>query len=78
MRDILDMDRIGEVKMKKIKEILKNCIFGIILSALICGGISVYAITYFPSNQTTYDNSTSGMISTNVQDAIDELYSVCK
>lgn len=64
--------------MQKIKEILKNCIFGIILSAVLCGGISVYAITYFPSNQTTYDNSDSGMTSTNVQDAIDELYNVCK
>ena len=64
--------------MQKIKEILKNCIFGIILSAVLCGGISVYAVTYFPSKQTTYDNSTSGMTSTNVQDAIDELYSVCK
>lgn len=64
--------------MKKLKEILKNCIFGIILSAVLCGGISVYAATYFPSNQTTYDNTDSGMTSTNVQDAIDELYNVCK
>ena len=63
---------------EKIKEILKNCIFGIILSAIFCGTISTYAATYFPSNQTTYDNSASGMKSTNVQDAIDELYSVCK
>lgn len=64
--------------MKKIKELLKNCIFGIALSAVLCVGISVYATTYFPSNQTTYDNTDSGMTSTNVQDAIDELYNVCK
>ena len=35
------------------------------------------AATYFPSNQTTYDNSASGLSSTNVQGAIDELYNVC-
>ena len=37
----------------------------------------VYAETYFPSNQTTYDNSVSGMQATDVQGAIDELYNVC-
>ena len=34
-------------------------------------------MTYFPSNQTTYDNSNSGLSSTNVQGAIDELYKTC-
>ena len=34
-------------------------------------------MTYFPSNQTTYDNSISGLQSENVQDAIDELYNTC-
>ena len=33
----------------------------------------VYAETYFPSNQTTYDNSATRMTATNVQGAIDEL-----
>ena len=42
-----------------------------------CGGVSVIAATYFPSNQTTYDNSASGMVATDVQGAIDELYNVC-
>ena len=37
----------------------------------------MYAATYFPSINTTYDNTKSGMTSTNVQDAVDELYEVC-
>ena len=41
------------------------------------GTISVYAVTYFPSKDTTYDNSNSGLESTNVQGAIDELYNTC-
>ena len=37
----------------------------------------VYAETYFPSNQVTYENTASGMQSTDVQGAIDELYNTC-
>lgn len=37
----------------------------------------MYAETYFPSKDTTYDNTTSGLKSENVQDTIDELYGVC-
>ena len=44
---------------------------------IICGTISVIAATYFPSNDVTYDNKESGLTSTNVQGAIDELYGVC-
>ena len=62
---------------EKIKKILKNRIFIFILGGLILGSAGVAATTYFPSNQTTYDNSVSGLQSTNVQDAIDELYGVC-
>ena len=40
----------------------------------VCGIVGVYAATYFPSNDVTYDNKESGLVSTNVQGAIDELY----
>ena len=36
--------------------------------------VGVCAVTYFPSNQVTYDNKTSGLKSSDVQGAIDELY----
>ncbi len=49
----------------------------LIIIVLLLGVGGVIAATYFPSNQTTYDNSYSGMTSTNVQGAIDELYNVC-
>ena len=61
----------------KIKKVFKNRIFICILTALITGTISVYAVTYFPSNQVTYDNTTSGLKSSDVQGAIDELYNTC-
>ena len=40
-------------------------------------GTFVYAAVTFPSNEVTYDNSTSGLSSTNVKGAIDELYETC-
>ncbi len=61
----------------KIKKVFKNRIFICILTALITGTVSVCAITYFPSNQVTYDNKTSGLKSSDVQGAIDELYNTC-
>ena len=62
---------------EKIKKIMIGYLPGFITGLIICGTISVIAATYFPSNQTTYDNTASGLESTNVQDAIDELYGVC-
>ena len=62
---------------EKIKKIMIGYVPGFITGLIICGVVSVIAATYFPSNQTTYDNSVSGLQSTNVQDAIDELYGVC-
>ena len=59
-----------------IKKIIKSKIFIFILGIL-CSAITAYAVTYFPSNQVTYDNSTSKLNSTNVQGAIDELYNTC-
>ena len=63
--------------MKKFKESSKKYLIGFILGLIVCGSVSAIAMTYFPSNQTIYDNSTSGLESTNVQGAIDELYNVC-
>ena len=60
-----------------VKRLFKSKIFLCILTVLITGTVSVYAITYFPSNQVTYDNRTSGLKSSDVQGAIDELYNTC-
>ena len=62
---------------EKIKKIVLGHLPGFITGLIICGWVSVLAMTYFPSNQTTYDNSISGLQSENVQDAIDELYNTC-
>ena len=61
----------------KIKKVFKNRIFICILTALITGTVSVCAVTYFPSNHVTYNNTTSGLKSSDVQGAIDELYNTC-
>ena len=62
----------------KLKKIFNNKIFVFILGGLLFSVVSVYAVTYFPSNQVTYDNSSSKLSSTNVQGAIDELYKTCQ
>lgn len=56
------------------KKVLKSRVFLCILLALIIGIAGVSAATYFPSNDVTYDNTDSGLVSTDVQGAIDELY----
>ena len=61
----------------KTKEFLKKYLIGFILGFVSVGIVAVYAETYFPSNDVTYDNTESGLSSTNVQGAIDELYGVC-
>ena len=62
---------------EKTKEFLKKYLIGFILGFVSVGIVVVYAETYFPSNDVTYDNTESGLTSTNVQGAIDELYGVC-
>ncbi len=62
---------------EKTKEFLKKNLIGFILGIVSACTISVIAVTYFPSNDVTYDNTESGLSSTNVQGAIDELYGVC-
>ena len=61
----------------KIKVFSKKYLIGFTLGLISGSLVMVYAETYFPSNQTTYDNSASGLSSTNVQGAIDELYTTC-
>ena len=62
---------------EKIKKIIFGYVPGFITGIIICGSISVIAATYFPSVDVTYDNKESGLVSTDVQGAIDELYGVC-
>ncbi len=62
---------------EKTKEFLKKYLIGFVLGIVSACTISVIAATYFPSNQTTYDNTNTELKSENVQDAIDELYGVC-
>ncbi len=62
--------------MKKIGKFIKSntkLLVGIILGAAVSGG-AVYAATVLPSSQVGYDNSTSGLAATDVQGALDELY----
>ena len=62
---------------EKTKEFLKKYLIGFILGIISACTVSVIAATYFPSNDVTYDNTESGLSSTDVQGAIDELYGVC-
>ena len=63
---------------EKFRKVFRNRIFIFVLGVLVSGAMGVYAATYFPSNDVTYDNSSSGLKSTDVQGAIDELYNTCK
>ena len=65
-------------KLNNIVKKIKNNIPGFIAGVSLCTLVGVSAATYFPSINTSYDNKVSGLKSTNVQDAIDELYNSCK
>lgn len=64
-------------RLGKIKKIFKNRLFIFVATALFFSMVGVSAATYFPSYDVTYDNTESGLESTDVQGAIDELYNVC-
>ncbi len=49
----------------------------VLIIILITSCTTAYAVTQVYSNLVTYDNSSSGLNSTNVQEAIDELYNSC-
>ena len=59
------------------KKYLKTNIISFILAVIIFGSLGVYAIVTFSSNDVTYDNTESGLTSTSVKGAIDELYAEC-
>ena len=59
------------------KEKIKKNLIGFVLGVITAISISVIAATYFPSNDVTYDNKESGLHSSNVKGAIDELYTEC-
>ena len=64
-------------RMKKVKKFLLGNIKTVVafVLGLIISGTTVYAATIlFNSNQVGYDNTSSGISATNVQDALDELY----
>ena len=64
--------------MRKGKQFyLKTNLIGFIVGTIIFGGVAVYAAVTFPSNDVSYDNTNSGLSSTNVKGAIDELYKTC-
>ena len=63
--------------MRKFKEFVRNNIkffVGIIFGILLSIGTSFAATIIYDSDQVRYDNTTSGMASTDVQGALDELY----
>ena len=62
---------------EKVKKIIFGYLPGFVLGVITAISISVIAVTYFPSGDVTYDNTESGLKSTDVQGAIDELYGVC-
>ena len=59
--------------MKKVKYYILGLTTGLILFS----SIGVFAINQILSNEVLYDNTNSNLNSTNVKDAIDELYNVC-
>ncbi len=59
------------------KDYIKRNIIGFIVGVILCMGSLVYAAVTFPSNEVSYDNTESGLSSTTVKGAIDELYTEC-
>ena len=63
--------------MKKLRKLLKTnikTVLAFIIGGIVFGTIGVYAATTLLSQSVYYNNSTSGASSTNVQGALDELY----
>ena len=60
--------------MKDNKNNNYSFIMGILLGFLLSTPVIVYAVTYFNSSEISYDNTTSGMSATTVEEALDALY----
>ena len=66
------------MKYKIKKEYIKTNSIGFIIVGIIVSGWFVFSAVTFPSNEVSYSNTESGLVSTNVQGAIYELYKDCK
>ena len=53
---------------------MKKIIVAVIVTAIVCISGTVFAVTQIDSKEVTYDNTESGLESTNVQGALNELY----
>ena len=73
MKKSYDKEEKDKVSIKKNYKLLIACILGLILS-----GTGVYAVTYINAENVSYTNTSSGLSSTNLQDALDEAYNKCK
>ena len=62
----------------KIKGLFKNRIFIFVLGGIVFGTVGVGATSLIYSSDVTYDNTSSGLSSTTVQGALDELYEKAK
>lgn len=62
-----------KLKRIKLKDIIL-CFLSFLICFLITGGVAVTATSLITSREVSYDNSTSGLDSETVQDAIDELW----
>lgn len=65
------------MKKESKKKYLKNNIISFVIGTIIFGVIGIYAVVTFPSNEVFYDNTSSGLSSTNIKGVIDELYGIC-
>ena len=65
------------MKNPKVKTFIKDNLKSFVIGGLIFTIIGVCAAVTFPSSEVSYDNSESGLSSTNLKGAIDELYKRC-
>ena len=63
---------------KKITGFIARNTIGFIIGAIVFGTIGVYAATIIAGSQVSYSNASTGLSSTNVQGAIDELYKMAE
>ena len=63
------------IKMRKIWENNSKLILIVTIAIVLASGVTYAATTMYDSNIVGYDNTTSGLNSNNVQDALDEVYS---